>query len=64
MAGTVGRAGGQAGKRVCFLTVTAFVAILGSQFVTILSPRRFVRAEKRGFPGLEKRHNPLVERLL
>jgi hypothetical protein len=64
VAGTVGREGGQAGKRACFLTGNALVAILGSQFVTILSPRRIVRVEKRAFPDLEKRHNQLVERML
>lgn len=49
VAGTGGREGGQAGKRADFLTGNAFVAFSGTQFVTILSPRAFVRVENGAF---------------
>ena len=62
--GTGGREAGQCGKRAEFLTGNALVAFSGTQFVTILSPRAFVRVENGAFPAGFPPHNLMNERRL
>jgi hypothetical protein len=57
-----GMEGGQPGKRADCLARNAFVAILGTWFVTNLSPRAVVRVKIRAFRAGFMLHNPFRER--